>query len=79
MDGMERERVSRWRIRQLENIHHERIEMPTSKQHEVKRKHKKRREKIRAKRQEEMANAKKSTMRQLALAGQLPKHLEKNL
>lgn len=53
--------------------------MPTSKQAEVKRKHKKRREKIRAKRHEEMANAKKSTKRQLALEGRLPKVLEKNL
>ena len=52
--------------------------MPNSKTAEVKRKHKKRREKIRATRKEQIGNAKKSTMRELHKTGELPKeYLEK--
>ena len=47
--------------------------MPNSKKAEVKRKHKKRREKIRADKHEQIANAKKSTMRELHKNGELPK------
>jgi len=53
--------------------------MANSKQREVKRKHKKRREKIRADRHAEMSNAKKSTKRQMAQAGTLPKELLKTI
>jgi len=47
--------------------------MPNSKQAEVKRKHKKRREKLRADKQKQIGNAKKSTMRELHKTGELPK------
>lgn len=47
--------------------------MPNSKQAEVKRKHKKRREKLRADKQQQIGNAKKSTMRELHKTGELPK------
>ena len=47
--------------------------MPNSKAAHVKRKHKKRREKLRAVRQNEIANAKKSTMRELHKTNELPR------
>ena len=54
--------------------------MPNSKAAEVKRKHKKRREKIRANRQEEMGNAKKSTLRSMSNQGAaLPKYLQERI
>ena len=53
--------------------------MPNSKASEVKRKHKKRREKIRADKQEQIANAKKSTMRELHKNGELPKQYLKKI
>ena len=52
--------------------------MANSKASHVKRKHKKRRDKIREERQLSMANAKKSTMRELHKEGKLPsRYLEK--
>ena len=52
--------------------------MSNSKTAHVKRKHKKRRDKIREERQLSMANAKKSTMRELHKEGKLPsRYLEK--
>jgi len=52
--------------------------MPNSKAAHVKRKHKKRRDKIRADRHEQIGNAKKSTMRELHKTDELPhQYLEK--
>ena len=52
--------------------------MPNSKAAHVKRKHKKRRDKIRADRHEQIGNAKKSTMRELHKTNELPhQYLEK--
>jgi len=54
--------------------------MPNSKQAEVKRKHKKRREKIRAEKQKEMGNAKKSTLRGMWNSGEsIPKYLQERI
>ena len=54
--------------------------MPNSKTAEVKRKHKKRREKIRETRQQEMGKAKKSTLRSLHNGGEsLPKYLQERI
>jgi hypothetical protein len=54
--------------------------MPNSKHAEVKRKHKKRREKIRADKQTEMGNAKKSTLRDIWNRDQsLPKYLQERI
>jgi hypothetical protein len=47
--------------------------MPNSKAAHVKRKHKKRRDKIRETKQEQIGNAKKSTMRELHKTNELPK------
>jgi len=55
------------------------LNMPNSKAYNVKRKHKKRREKIRADRHVEMSKAKKSTKRQMAQEGTLPKELLKTI
>ena len=52
--------------------------MPNTKLANVKRKHKKRRDKIRERNQLSIANAKKSTMRELHKQGKLPsRYLEK--
>lgn len=51
--------------------------MPNRKQYDAKRKHKKRKDRIKKKKIEELQNAKKSTLKNLMREGYLPKELEK--
>lgn len=53
--------------------------MPNSKAAEVKRKHKKKREKIREQNQLSISNAKKSTMRELNKEGKLPSRYKEKI
>ena len=47
--------------------------MPNTKQYHVKRKHKKRKDRIKQKKNDGLQNAKKSTLRNLLQSGSLPK------